>query len=194
MYHKILQLTEYFLLNIVRKFAFKRWNNMPFGKEIRASRNEYLKIAEIARNKNYSEVDDFEKETGFRIDQDWYHELALHTQVVVKKSEINYVHGRLLYSLLSQFLEQAKYQLINILETGTARGFSSLCMAKALFDANRNGKIITFDVLPHNRKMYWNCIDDHNGLRSREELLGDYNMLIENYILYIQANTRTDLE
>ena len=58
-----------------------------------------------------------------------------------------------------------------IVETGTARGFSSICMSKALIDANTNGKIYTVDILPHDTKMYWNCIDDHDGMKSRKELL-----------------------
>ena len=31
-----------------------------------------------------------------------------------------------------------------------------------------NGKIYTVDILPHDTKMYWNCIDDHDGMKSRK--------------------------
>ena len=50
---------------------------------------------------------------------------------------------------------------INIIETGTVRGFSALCMAKALSDAKFEGSIFTIDVLPHDKKMFWNCAADH---------------------------------
>ena len=43
---------------------------------------------------------------------------------------------------------------INIVETGTARGFSSICMAKALSDSEFEGSIFTLDVLPHFKKMF----------------------------------------
>lgn len=81
-------------------------------------------------------------------------DLALLTQVVIKQSVICYQHGRLLYSTLSQYFAQHPNLSFNILETGAARGFSSLCIAKALHDEQQSGKIITFDVLPHHIKMY----------------------------------------
>ena len=49
-----------------------------------------------------------------------------------------------------------------ILETGTARD-SSICMAKALNDRNYQGLISTIDSIPHEKKIFWNCIDDHIG-------------------------------
>lgn len=158
-----------------------------------ASNEEYLQIFGKAKNKKYSLIDEFEKKTGFAVDESWYQKLALHTQVVVKKSEIVYVHGRLLYSSLRAYLEKTKPENINIIETGTARGFSALCMAKALNDSNICGKIITFDVLPHNHKMYWNCIDDHEGKKTRSELLQPYKNLTEKYIWFHQGNTKTEL-
>ena len=38
---------------------------------------------------------------------------------------------------------------------------------KALEDQQRAGTIVTFDVLPHRTPMYWNCIDDHDGPKTR---------------------------
>ncbi len=109
--------------------------------------------------------------------------------MVKKKSEICYVHGRLLYACLFRHIKEQKLDYINILETGTAHGFSSLCMAKAMSDAQIFGKINTFDVLPHETKMYWNCIDDHKGKHTRAELLHKYKPLTDKYITYIQGNT-----
>ena len=54
---------------------------------------------------------------------------------------LNYERGILLYSLV------AKYKFKNILEIGTASGFSTLCMAKALDDKKIDGKIITIDPI-----------------------------------------------
>ena len=51
---------------------------------------------------------------------------------------------------------------INILETGTSKGFSS-CMAKALRDQNKIGSIHTIDILPKDKKIYWNNISDFEG-------------------------------
>lgn len=116
------------------------------------------------------------------------------TQVVIKKSDICYQHGRLLYSVLSAYISQSNHDSLNILETGTARGFSCLCMAKALNDARQSGKIVTFDVLPHDVEMYWNCIADEKGPMSRSELLHNYQSLIEKYIIFIQGDSKLQLK
>lgn len=175
------------------KLLNNKWFDFPFGKQPKAGKEKYIEIWEDAKSKKYPMIDDYEKKAGFAIDEKWFHELALHTQVVIKKSDICYQHGRLLYSALRKYLKESKSKFANILETGTARGFSSLCMAKAMSDAQTEGKIITFDVLPHNVQMYWNCIDDNDGVKSREELLRAYSDLIERYIIFHQGDTRIEL-
>lgn len=69
-----------------------------------------------------------------------------------------------------------------MLETGTARGFSALCMAKALEDADKAGCILTLDLLPHDRAIYWNCIDDLEGPRTRAQLLSPWKNLCEQIV------------
>ena len=193
MYPRILQKFDNFLVKSINSYADFRWFNNPLTSKVIAGKEKYQEIWEKAKAKKYNLIDDFEKQAGFKIDENWYQELALHTQVVVKKSDIVYVHGRLLYASLRNYLEKKKADNINILETGTARGFSVLCLAKALKDADVCGKIITFDVLPHNHKMYWNCIDDNEGKKTRAELLKPYSGLTEKYIIFHQGNTKTEL-
>ena len=96
--------------------------------------------------------------------------IAKIAQVVIKKSVLMWLHGYLLYVALSDYLKNPTIDFVNILETGTARGFSSLCMAKALHDNNRKGKIHTVDTLRHDAKMYWNCMKDEEGKHTRQEL------------------------
>ena len=194
MYPKILQKFDNFLVNTIDKYANFRWYNSPLAKNIKATKEEYLKIAAKSKENKYPIVSRFEAKYKFAINENWYHELALHTQIIIRNSETCYVHGRLLYSALSNYIKNHNLKNINILETGTARGFSSLCMAKAMEDADIEGKIITFDVLPHNVKMFWNCIDDHEGKKTRAELLLNYNKLIERYIIFHHGNTKTELK
>ena len=52
---------------------------------------------------------------------------------------LNYERGILLYSLI------AKYKPQNVLEIGTAKGYSTLCMAWAMHDYNIHGTIYTID-------------------------------------------------
>ena len=160
-------------------------------------KNKYKRLALEAKNRDYPEIDSYEQRLGYSIDQEWFHDLALHTQVVVKKSELCFQHGRLLYAELSKYLSDHPPPNVGdrftIWETGTACGFSSLCMAKALSDQGVPGTILTFDFLPHRTPMYWNCIDDHDGIKTRAELLQPWNDLVERYIIFHQGDTRLEM-
>jgi predicted O-methyltransferase YrrM len=172
-----------------------KWFNEPFTNNPLANKDEYEKLFIEARKNTYSltEVDDYEKETNFSIDRNWIDNLAFYTQVVIKESPLNYAHGRLLYSTLRKFIKSNEINTknINIFETGTARGFSSLCMAKALSDSKIDGKICTFDVLPNNKKILWNSITDHSlGSITRMRLLDDWKILVDQYLIFIQGYSR----
>ena len=166
----------------------------PFGRKPWGSRDKYLNLHADAKQKIYKEIDLFEEKKGHKIDKVWFENLALHTQVVIKNSELNYQHGRLLYSCLRNYLITSKNKTneVVILETGTARGFSSICMAKALIDGNEDGKIFTIDILPHNKAILWNCIDDHEGPKTRQDLLSKWSNEIKK-ITFLQGHSKKRL-
>jgi predicted O-methyltransferase YrrM len=175
-------------------WAMDYWHDYPFGRQPRASKERYMELWEEAKAQKYPEIDAYEKESGHKLKTKWLNDLALHTQIVVKDSNLCYQHGRVLYSALSTYLENTKAnQSITILETGTARGFSATIMASALKDAKRFGKIITFDLLPHTTKMFWNCIDDHEGPKTRQELLSPWKPLIDEHVIFIENDSRIGL-
>ena len=157
------------------------------------SSDEYLFIHEQSKEEIFEDIDKLEGELGFHIDKEYFEKLALHLQVVKKKSKINYQHGRILYSVLRNYLSRNNEALINIFETGTARGFSSICLSKALNDSDRNGVIITLDVLPHNKELYWNCIDDNEGKNTRAKLLSRWPNETKN-IIFLEGETKNVLE
>ena len=76
----------------------------PFGILKWANHDKYEKIFNDAKNKVFERIDKFEEQKKYKINLDWLNDLALTTQVVIKKSPINYQHGRLLYSELSNYL------------------------------------------------------------------------------------------
>jgi predicted O-methyltransferase YrrM len=186
------------LLRILDHQTNSFWYDWPFGQEPHASKEEYLRLALEVRNKIYPEIENYEKQTTFAINENWLYELALHTQVTIKKSPLCYAHGRLLYSALSQYLSGSqaisKTDKVIIWETGTAKGFSSICMAKALNDHAQPGVIITFDRLPHKIRMYWNCIDDHEGPKTRAELISPWQDLVQRYIIFHQGDTQLEMQ
>ena len=168
----------------------RRWNNYALGRAPRGTADEYLLLFAATRQQQYPEIDAVEASTGFAIDRSWLDELALHTQIVKKNSELAYAHGRLIYSLLRERIKSETR--IAALETGTARGFSALCMAKAMEDSGVDGYIVSLDVLPHRRAMYWNCIDDAEQAKTRAELLARWPALLER-VIFIQGDTRSSL-
>jgi len=168
------------------------WRDFPLGRQPRADAETYLRLHSQACAAVYPEIDALEAAAGFVIDRAWMHSLALHTQTVIKDSALNFSHGRVLYSVLRRHFPQNRLPTGEgalILETGTARGFSALCMAKALADAGVPGHILTIDVLPHDVAMYWNCIDDLEGPKTRRELLADQETLLAR-IVFAEGDTR----
>ena len=161
----------------------------PFGKKPTASSDVYLALYNKLVAKEASpQLLDFEKQYGYNIDLEWFYPLVLQTNVVVKESELNCSHGRYLYTLLSHYISNLSDQIPTILETGTARGFSSLCMSKALKDQNISGRIVTIDCISHNMPIYWNCIADKYGPMTRHQLLAQWRNLCDS-IIYLTGWT-----
>jgi len=153
----------------------RKGSDAPFGTAPQASAEEYLAFWEEAKAESHPFMDSLVNELGYAPDPDWLDALALQTQVVVKKSRLNWQHGRLLYAALrARLSDHSENRPIKILETGTARGYSAVVMARALIDADAEGTVLTVDMLPHNTRFYWNCIADHSGPQTREELLAGY--------------------
>lgn len=170
---------------IIHKLIFLLFKvGHPFGIFKWSDENGYLKIYEKCSKKNYVEIDKYEMGHEKKIDYNWINQLALQTQVVIKKSEINYQHGRVLYAELCSYIKKNSPDKLEILETGTARGFSSVCMSRAIQDSNYNGQIHTIDILPNNKKIYWNSISDISGKKTRLELLQKWNKYLQNIIFY----------
>ena len=67
-------------------------------------------------------------------------------------------------------------------------------MAKALSDNSFMGKIFTLDIIPHNKKFYWNIIDDLDAKKSRTQLLSPWKNIVSKYIFFIQGNSKLQLE
>ena len=131
----------------------------------------------------------------YLIDRKFILDLGFITQVTQKKSLINIDHGKILYSLLRTYLsDNSNEDNINIVEIGTAKGFSSICMAKALNDHGVQGKIFTFDILDHTSKRIWNSYADKiNGI-SRFELISKWQYLVKNYIIFISGFSHINLK
>ena len=95
----------------------------------------------------------------------------------------------MLYALARRAAQRVTDGRVTIVETGTARGFSALCMTKGLADAGASGLVMTVDVLPHDRPIYWNCYRDAEGRRTRAQLLEAYRDLLERYVVFLRGDS-----
>lgn len=170
---------------------FKRFNEY-FNNKSKINKREYLEIYEASKKLTAPHISSYLKSKEKKIDDNFIQNLALLTQITIKKSEVQYFHGKLLYSIVANELRERKLDYVNIFEIGTARGFSSMCMAKALDDFKINGHIVSLDLLPHNESIYWGSISDNDGKLSRKNLLNNYKNLL-NYVTYIQSSSPIEL-
>ncbi len=168
-------------------------NKDPFRKGPFGDKNDYLKIYQEAKEKKYPNVEEECKNLGIQINKPYFDNLALVTQVVIKDSEINYQHGILLYSFLKNYIEKFKVEKVTVLETGTARGYSSVCMSKAINESDCEGEVITVDYLPCDKKIFWNCIKDFEGKHTRYELLSEWESELDN-ITFLTGKTKNVLD
>lgn len=64
-------------------------------------------------------------------------------------------HGLLLYKLLISKHSNCSRHPILLLDVGTARGFSAITMARAMLDANIQGRIYTIDIIDQHEPRDW---------------------------------------
>ena len=181
------------LLARLERRADRQYAVAPVCAAPMATADEYRRLWDDAKGRAYPPIDELERAFGARIDPAWLHDLALLTQITIKRSELCYQHGRVLYAMVARFIRDRVHRDLTIVETGTARGFSGLCMAKALDDGNASGKILSCDVIPHDVSIFWNCIKDTEGPRSRAELLVDYAALLERFMIFHRGDSRREL-
>lgn len=183
----------HFIISIARK-ARSYYYEYKLSNSLRGNKEEYLNLYREVKEKRYLEIDNFIGD--FKIDEVFINELALLTQITIKGSDLNYQHGRIIYFLLKNYINKHEKLIthINLLDIGTARGFSSIIMSNIMSKYDYTSNIFTFDILPHNKKMYWNCIaDTQYGKQTRDSLLKSYKELTDK-ITFITGTTKEKLK
>lgn len=186
------KLVIHFFLNLEHIVFYKKFESF-LKKSSAHNRDKLLKLHRDA----FEDLKEFVKKyfSLNNFNDQFYFDLTLKTQTVDKGQKLSFIHGYLLQEELRKYLLFNKSETnINILEIGTARGYSSICMAKVLNEQNMNGKIITVDILPVDKKIYWNSISDiESGKQTRYELLKPWEHLVNKYIIYIKGYTKIAL-
>jgi len=140
-------------------------------------------------NKNYFQIDNFFKLR--KKDIKFINKLAFITQNNIKSVNSNFQHGKIIYKTLFNYIKKNKLKKINLIDIGTAKGFSAIVMSKVIYETKTKGKVHTIDIIPHNRKIYWNAPSDHQfGKITREFLLKKFRKFLKNIIFYHGESTK----
>lgn len=175
-----------FIKVLVKNFYYRVSKNYHTSKLV-GDKKKYLDLFKIAIRKQYPKIDYYLKKNNLKkIDRDFINKLALVTQVSIKKSSINFQHGRIIYGLICKYISNCKEKNIkfNFVDIGTAKGFSSIVISKAAYDCKVEYEVQTYDIIPNNVKMYWNSISDFKGKQTRAELVSDYRKFTKNINYY----------
>lgn len=155
-------------------------------------KNDYYKLSEFAKNFNYGVIlDELKEYFNYLQDKNEIDDIALKLQICIKNSKPMYLHGYVITSALYKYLNDNNYDNITILETGTARGFSSICMAKILEKLNKTGNIYTIDCV----NKFNNCLKSAELRReiTINECVEEWKGLVDKYINFINGDSNKEL-
>jgi predicted O-methyltransferase YrrM len=119
----------------------------------------------------YPTVDAFETRMGYAVDRLKLEEAARVLACPLKVHAPNWQHGRILYAAARRYLAVTDTSVVTMLDVGTAKGFSALCLAWALQDSGVDGRVITVDVIDPTARIFRNTVADLHGLKTLAELL-----------------------
>jgi predicted O-methyltransferase YrrM len=120
----------------------------------------------------YPLVDAFEQRMGHRIALEKLEAAARVLACPIKKHLPNWQHGRILYALARNYCTG---QIdVNMLDIGTAKGFSALCLLWALRDADVIGTVTSVDVLDPQARVKRNTVAEVDGFKTLAEILAPW--------------------
>lgn len=134
----------------------------------------YHQAFERERQNEYPAIDAYERGCGFAIER-WRLEGAARVLACpVKVNPPNWQHGRVIYAVTRSFLRDRPEEDILLLDIGTAKGFSALCLLWALQDSGCKGKIASVDVLDPEERVRRNSVAEVEGLLKLNEILAPW--------------------
>lgn len=151
--------------------------------------NQYYELSKFAKTFDYGNIlSELKDEFGYIHSEEEIDDIGLKLQVTVKRSKPMYLHGYVLSSALHHYLTRNNYKNITILETGTARGFSSVVMATVMEMNNVNGKIHTIDYV----NTFDNCLKSAQMKRkvTIDECVEEWKSLVNKYIIFEKGDSK----
>jgi predicted O-methyltransferase YrrM len=123
---------------------------------------EYARVFAEECAQSYPVVDAFEARCGYALPPEMMLPVARVLACPVKRNPPNWQHGRVIYAAARQYFKNATgFQ--HVLDIGTAKGFSALCLQWALNDSGLQGHVTSVDVIDPHGKERRNTVAEVNG-------------------------------
>jgi predicted O-methyltransferase YrrM len=121
----------------------------------------------------YPVVDTLEQEYGHALESARYLDAARVLACPVKPNPPNWQHGRVLYAIARHYFDgwNPAIRFFNLLDIGTAKGYSALCLQWALTDAGKSGHVVSIDVVDPMARVRRNTVAELNGYLTLLETL-----------------------
>lgn len=134
---------------------------------------DYQIAFELEQSRSYPVVDAIETRTGHALERTRLEGAAAVLACPVKKNPPSWQHGRVLYSLVRQYLEGCRSRVL-MLDVGTAKGFSALCLQWALNDAQVQGTVVSVDVIDPRSREGRNTVAELAGPKTIWEIVAPW--------------------
>lgn len=146
-------------------------SDLPFAVK---SASDYADVFDRERQQTYPVVDAFEARMGYALARERYEPAARVLACPVKRNPPNWQHGRIVYAATRKYLEQSGDGPFTLLDIGTAKGYSALCLLWALGDADPAGMVSSVDVIDPTARAMRNTVAEVDGLKTLAETLAPW--------------------
>lgn len=160
------------------------------------SAEEFEQLFETERANNYPAIDAVEERFGFALDRYRLESAARVLSTPKKALPPNWQHGRVIYAVARRYFEERNPpEPVALLDIGTAKGFSALCLEWAREDSRILGGVTSVDVMPTDARVRRNTVAEVGGLRTLAEILAPWpeasriNFVCATGVAYLQAQT-----
>jgi hypothetical protein len=135
---------------------------------------EYQAAFEKERAVAYPMVDAFEARMGFAVDRSKLEAAARVLACPVKKNPPNWQHGRVLYAAARRYIASSRTNGAALVDIGTAKGFSALCLFWARHDAVVPMSVWSCDVIDPEARVIRNTVAEVDGLKTLAETQAEW--------------------
>lgn len=141
---------------------------------------DYAQAFDTERARGYPMIDRVEAELGACIERGKLERAARVLACPIKKHAPNWQHGRVLYAVARRRIEtlilEGAPDSVLLLDIGTAKGFSALCLLWALVDAGPRGggRVVSCDVIDPAARVRRNTVAELEGYLSLAETLAPW--------------------